>query len=182
MALPTQYEWLNKESGPAMLTEALKLFGTVEALGPLNNPAIIAWAKEIGGNVEKIYKADEIPWCALFIAVIAKRSGNELVKDPLWALNWGTFGVHSDVPMLGDVMVFVRKTADGKKAGHVALYVGEDATSYHVLGGNQSDCVCITRLLKTRLYTSRRPAYQIQAPNIRVVSLASSGKVSVDEA
>lgn len=182
MALTKQYEWLNTESGPKMLIEALKLYGTVEEQGPNNNPVILSWANEIGGSMKNIYIADEIPWCALFIAIVAKRAGKEIVKDPLWAFNWGNFGVHAEVPMLGDVMVFVRKTVDGKKAGHVALYVGEDATSYHVLGGNQSDCVCITRLLKNRLYTSRRPVYTNQPANVRVVALASNGKISTNEA
>jgi hypothetical protein len=35
--------------------------------------------------------------------------------------------------------------------GHVGLYVGEDATHYHVLGGNQANLVSIMRLAKGRL-------------------------------
>lgn len=175
MKLPKQYSWLETESGPKMIVEALKLFDTQEKLGKEDNATIIAWAYEIGGKVEHIYKADSIAWCGLFMAVIAKRAGKTLVVDPLWALNWGTFGTYIEQPMLGDVLVFVRTAADGSKAGHVGLYVGEDETAYHVLGGNQDDKVCIKRILKTRLYTSRRPKYNNLPGNVRIIKLDNTG-------
>lgn len=181
MALDPKYQWLLKEPGPLMIRKSLELFDTAEIQGNANNPVIISWAKEVGGNVQDIYKADEIPWCGLFMAVIAKRSAKQVVKDPLWALNWGTFGKNTDVAMLGDVLVFVRKTSSGKQAGHVGLYVGEDTGCFHVLGGNQSDKVCITRIEKTRLYTARRPSYNVPPKNIRKVLLNSSGQVSSNE-
>jgi uncharacterized protein (TIGR02594 family) len=182
MSLTPEYAWLLNEKGPMMLQKALELYGTKEALGAPNNPTIVAWAQEVGGNVANAYKADEIPWCGLFIAVVAKRSSKQVVKDPLWALNWGTFGVFTDTPMLGDVLVFVRKASEGKQAGHVALYVGEDKDCYHVLGGNQSDAVTITRISKDRLYAARRPKYNIQPANVRQVFLKASGSVSTNEA
>jgi uncharacterized protein (TIGR02594 family) len=181
MAIDPKYQWLAKETGPLMLLKALELYGTTETKGTINNPVILKWAKEIGGSVENVYKADEIPWCGLFMAVIAKRASKQVVKDPLWALNWGTFGTYTNTPMLGDVLVFIRKSSDGKTAGHVALYVGEDTTCYHVLGGNQSDKVCITRIEKTRLYAARRPNYKVQPANVRKIVLSSSGTVSTNE-
>ena len=169
--LPSKYKYLASEPGPKMLVEALKLLGTKEIKGSVNNATIMSWAKEIGGNVEKVYKADEVPWCGLVHAVIALRAGKGVVKDPLWALNWGTFGDYVEEPMLGDTLVFVRTTATGKRAGHVGLYVGEDDTAYHVLGGNQSDSMSITRIAKDRLYTSRRPKYKVMPPNVRRIFL-----------
>jgi uncharacterized protein (TIGR02594 family) len=179
--LPSKYQWISNETGPKMILEALKLFGTIEVPGKGSNPTIIAWAKEVGGNVSDVYKTDEIPWCGLFMAVVAKRTGRALPKDPLWALNWGTFGVKSPDAMFGDTLVFVRKTATGSTAGHVGLYVGEDDSAYHVLGGNQSDQVCFTRLLKNRLYTVRRPNYNIQPSNVRKIILSNSGLISTNE-
>jgi uncharacterized protein (TIGR02594 family) len=143
---------------------------------------IIGWAREIGGRVQDVYKADSIPWCGLFMAVVAKRAGEHPPADPLWALNWGNFGDAADRPMLGDTLVFVRQTTEGKRAGHVAMYVGEDTEAYHTLGGNQSDSVCVTRVAKQRLYATRRPAYHRRPSNIRPVELARAGSLSSNEA
>lgn len=175
--LPTKYRWLASEGAPRMLVEGLKLYGTIETPGTPNNPTIIAWAQEMGNNVADVYKADSIPWCGLFMAIVAKRAGKEVPKSPLWALAWSTFGNHVDVPMLGDVLVFTRQGG-----GHVGLYVGEDDTAYHVLGGNQSDKVSIARIAKTRLYISRRPIYSIAQPsNIRRIILTPDGIISSNE-
>ncbi len=174
--LPTQYQWLSQEDGPKMVLEALTMYATEEVPGPGNNKVIMAWAKEIGGKVEKEYDADAVPWCGLFMAVLAKRTGRQIPVDPLWALNWGTFGVKSPQPMLGDVLTFTRK-----EGGHVALYVGEDSTCYHVLGGNQADAVNIMRIEKKRLYLARRPKYIVQPANVRKIILASNGKISTNE-
>lgn len=181
--LPKQYQWLENEPGPKMLLEGLTHYGCLEIKGKDNNPDITKWANEIGGSVAEVYLSDEIPWCGLFMAICAKRSGYQLPKDPLWALNWGTFGNRQPVAMLGDVLTFIRKTSEGKTAGHVAMYVGEDQAAYHTLGGNQSDCVCITRMPKQRLSMIRRPAFKIAQPkNVRTIMLSSNGKFSTTEA
>lgn len=181
--LPRQYQWLDSETGPKMLLEGLRHYGCLEHKGKDNNPDITSWAKEIGGKVAEVYLSDEIPWCGLFISICAKRAGYDLPKDPLWALNWGTFGTKQAVPMLGDVLTFIRKTSTGATAGHVAMYVGEDDTAYHTLGGNQSDCVCIARMAKERVYAIRRPEFKLGQPkNVRRVMLASNGKLSSNEA
>lgn len=181
--LPKPYQWLAAEPGPKMLLEALREFGTLEVKGDGSNPEIISWAKEIGGTVSDVYKADEIPWCGLFMAICAKRAGYDLPKEPLWALNWGTFGSSQPTAMLGDVLTFIRKTSTGAKAGHVSMYVGEDEAAYHVLGGNQSDCVCITRIDKSRLYAIRRPLFKIGQPaNVRQIFLSATGGLSNNEA
>lgn len=175
MALPAQYTWLSKEPSPRMLVEALKLFGTVETPGTRDNPTILAWAVEVG--LSKTYSHDSIPWCGLFIAVVAKRAGQRVVDSPLWALSWADFGKPTTSAMLGDVLTFKR---DG--GGHVGLYVGEDASAYHVLGGNQLDQVSVTRIAKSRLYRARRPIYNVQPANVRKIVLAANGKLSSNEA
>jgi len=175
--LPSRYGWLAREPGPKMIVEALKLYGTLEAPGSANNPTIVAWAKEVGGEVADVYKADSIPWCGLFMAVVAKRAGKEIPKHPLWALSWSAFGAKSPGPALGDVLVFVRNGG-----GHVGLYVGEDASAFHILGGNQSDRVCITRVAKARLYAASRPLYRVQPANVRPIHLEATGALSLNEA
>jgi uncharacterized protein (TIGR02594 family) len=175
--LPSRYGWLAREPGPKMIVEALKLYGTLETPGSANNPTIVAWAKEVDGEVADAYKADSIPWCGLFMAVVAKRADKEIPKHPLWALSWSAFGAKSPAAALGDVLVFVRNGG-----GHVGLYVGEDASAFHVLGGNQSDRACITRIAKNRLYAARRPLYRIQPANVRPVHLEATGALSLNEA
>ena len=175
--LPSRYAWLAREPGPKMIVEAIKLFGTMEKPGSANNPTIVAWAKEVGGEVADVYKADIIPWCGLFMAVVAKRAGKEPPRHPLWALSWSAFGAKADRPALGDVLVFTRSGG-----GHVCLYVGEDASAFHVLGGNQSDRVCITRIAKARLYAARRPLYRVEPANVRPIRLEATGALSLNEA
>lgn len=158
-----------------MLVEALKLYGTHEAPGEADNPVIIEWAKELG---LADYKRDSTAWCGLFCAICAHRAGKSVPAKPLWALNWKQFGLGVTKPMLGDVLVFSR----GEGFGHVGIYVGEDPSSFHVIGGNQSDQVSITRFDRGRLVAARRPLYSVQPPNVRPVHLAASGELSTNEA
>lgn len=160
-----------------MIVEALKDYGTLEGPGTADNPKIIAWAREVGGEVADLYKADSIPWCGLYMAVIATRAGKEIPKHPLWALSWAAFGAKAQEPALGDVLVFLRQGG-----GHVGLYAGEDEDAFHTLGGNQSDQVNIKRIAKGRLYAARRPAYRTQPANVRRISLAANGALSANEA
>lgn len=177
MKLPTAYAWLDSEPGPNMLLEALKLYGVKETPGAANNPIILDWAKEVGAAD---YKHDSIAWCGLGMSVCAKRAGWEYRPkgNPLWALNWATWGDPVKTPMLGDVLTFKRPGG-----GHVGQYVGEDASAYHVLGFNQGDAVSIVRILKARLYAARRAPWKVAQPaNVRVVKLASTGGLSKNEA
>jgi len=174
-----QYLYDLKTDAPLMIQVGLKLMGILEAPGAVNNPTIMGWAREIGGKVADTYKADSIAWCGLAQAVVCKRANKELVKDPLWALNWNTFGVRVEKgqEMLGDILVFIRNGG-----GHVGLYVGEDATAFHVMGGNQNDSYCITRIAKSRLYGCRRPLYNTPPLGMKKYMLSASGTLSQNEA
>jgi len=174
MTLPAAYAWLNNIEPSRMVVEALELFGTIETPGAGNNPTIMALAREVG--LQAGFTADKIPWCGLFMAVVASRAGKTLPSSPLWALSWSKFGTQGGQPRLGDVLTFKR---DG--GGHVALYIGEDQDSYHVLGGNQSDAVTITRIRKERLYSVRRQ-YQTMPESAVPHVLAASGEISTNEA
>lgn len=175
--LPDDYLWLYDEPGPLMLTEMLRIFGTQEWPEEHNNPVIMRWAHELRLSE---YVADRIPWCGLAMAIVAKRAHKVVPKDPLWALNWREFGVPVTAPMLGDVLV---KNRSG--GGHVTLYVGEDDTSYHCMGGNQDDEVNISRFSKTlpggQSWYVRRPYYVNQPANVRPVHLSARGKLITSE-
>jgi uncharacterized protein (TIGR02594 family) len=170
----SDYNWLSNLSLPKTILEGVKLLGTVETPGPRSNKIILDWAKEVG--VSKSYSDDSIPWCGLFAAVVVKRAGKDVVENPLWARNWSNFGTVSSTPGLGDVLVFVRNGG-----GHVGFYVAEDSTAYHVLGGNQSDAVTITRIVKTRCIGARRPFYTNKPDSVKPYVVRSTGKLSENE-
>jgi uncharacterized protein (TIGR02594 family) len=170
------YDWLKEEKSPRILVQAVKLIGTKEIVGKEHNPIILEWAKEL--ELSKVYTNDEIPWCGLFVAYCCKLAALDVVSKPLWALSWSNWGFEAKEPMLGDVLTFKR---DG--GGHVGIYVGEDKTHYHVLGGNQSNMVNVVRIAKTRLFKARRTLWKIAQPaNVRKVYLEPKGIITTNEA
>ena len=143
MSIPQKYAWLGTIGTlPRTIAVALTLLGTKEVVGRGSNKTIIEWRDELNAAAgvaplaQKVagYSDDDIAWCGLFAAIVVFRAGKAVVKDPLWARHWAKFGTGVAAPGLGDVLVFER---DGG-GGHVGFYVGEDATTFHVLGGNQS--------------------------------------------
>lgn len=162
------YAFLNNEPGPKMLLEALKLYGTTEVPGERSNPVILGWADELAALgtayakwAAEWYDSDAIPFCGLGMAVVAQRANtdNRPERRPperfLSAASWSGWGipVAAADASLGDVLVFTREGG-----GHVGFFVGHDETTYHVLGGNQGDKVCVTRILKSRCAAIRWPA------------------------
>lgn len=171
----SEYAWLTNVTLPKTIKEGIKLLGTVETPGSKSNKIILDWAAEVG--LSKAYSDDSIPWCGLFAAVVAKRAGKEIVENPLWARNWMNFGSAVGTPGLGDVLVFVRNGG-----GHVGFYIAEDDTAYHVLGGNQSDAVTITRISKIRCLGGRRPFYMNRPVSVKPYIVKATGKLSENEA
>lgn len=170
-----KYAYLESIEGtPKVITEALKLYGVQEVVGPKHNPVILGWAKTLGLTQ---YNADEIPWCGLFVAYVVKQAGYNFVANPLWARNWANFGVGVKRAALGDILVFARNGG-----GHVGFYVGEDANCFHVLGGNQSNEVNVTRILKSRCVSIRRCKFATLPKGVKEYHLAASGQVSTNEA
>jgi uncharacterized protein (TIGR02594 family) len=170
-----QYNYLEKELSPKVIVEAIKHDGVAEIVGAKNNPVIMGWAKELG---LKEYINDEIPWCGLFVAKVVKDAGFVPVDKPLWAANWGKFGTKQTQAMLGDVLVFTRPGGN-----HVGFYVGEDASYYHVLGGNQSNKVNVVRIQKSRCTAIRRCDWKVSQPaNVRKIQLSPTGEISTNEA
>jgi uncharacterized protein (TIGR02594 family) len=122
------------------------------------------------------YTSDDIPWCGLFIAHC---TGSQLPQEPLpttplLARSWRKFG-NETTPVFGAVMVFWRGSPQGSQ-GHVAFYWAEDDAAYHVLGGNQSDAVTVTRIAKNRLLGARWPRTAM-APTVGTRKADAGGKV-----
>jgi uncharacterized protein (TIGR02594 family) len=120
------------------------------------------------------------PGADSFAAIVTYRRVKrieEVVKNPLWARNWTKYGVRSAKPGLGDVLVFARGSG-----GHVGFYIAEDKTTYHVLGGNQSNKVCITRISKDRFLAARRPVYKSVPSSVKPYEALTGGALSTNEA
>ncbi|BCJ90373.1 TIGR02594 family protein [Terrihabitans soli] len=92
-----------------------------------------------------------LPWCGDLVetAIRTALPQEKVPANPYLARNWLSFGKLVK-PCLGAIMVF-----DGGKrpppSGHVCFYAGEDATHFHVLGGNQSNAISIMRIDRRRL-------------------------------
>ena len=65
-------------------------------------------------------------------------------------------------------------------SGQVAFYVGEDASTIHVLGGNQSNQISVTRMAKDRFLGARWP--KTDATTTGSVAKAATGAISQNEA
>lgn len=93
------------------------------------------------------FKDDETPWCGAAMAYWMIQCGlpipekGEAVRAKAWA-KWGV----SCGAVLGAIAVFGR---DG--GGHVGILVGQSATHYYILGGNQGNMVSIMPIAKSRL-------------------------------
>lgn len=155
---------------------AANFMGITEKSGTANHPEIMKWAKVVGGQVEKEYTADSIPWCGLFAAIVIASVGVVPVAQPLWARNWVKFGTKLSEPCFGCVMTFTR---DG--GGHVGFYVSEDSSYYHILGGNQSDSVNIVKIAKNRCIGYNWPPGMEKFRVPGRVNKAFTGKISSNE-
>lgn len=163
---------------PTWLTAARAKLGVRETPGPANNPTIMGWAASLGAKVLGIaFNGDATAWCGLFAAKCISEAGLTPPPIAIRAKSWAAWGKPLAAAVLAPGAVLVFERAGG---GHVGFYVGEDATAYHVLGGNQTDAVTITRIAKGRCVARRWPA---GLPVIgKPVLLASLRPLSVNEA
>jgi hypothetical protein len=113
--------------------------------------------------------------------VLALRAGKQVPFEGYARLRAATFanwGVPVKEPMLGDTLVFVRPGGN-----HVAQYIAEDETTYHCMGGNQSDDYNIIRMPKERLSAARRPIYKTGQPaSVKRYFVSPDGIISENEA
>ncbi|QYY33781.1 TIGR02594 family protein (plasmid) [Cupriavidus pinatubonensis] len=137
------------------LQTAFDLIGTRQKPGHGSNEAIIGWTTPLG---ILNYNDDDIPWCGLFVAhcIGSQLPEEALPNAPLLARAWRKFG-REITAQLGAVMVFWRNSPTGT-LGHVGFYWAEDDEAFHILGGNQSDAVSVTRIAKQRLICARWPS------------------------
>jgi uncharacterized protein (TIGR02594 family) len=190
--VPAKWQWITKITGlPQIVQEALKEVGTLEAGGTLNNRKIIGWADEIArcnpttynNWAADWYTQDSVPWCGLFVALVACRSANGKtnrmpVKSYLSSLAWANWGngvswkTNLNNIYCGDVAVFTRTGG-----GHVSVIIGVSKDGKYLLccGGNQDNAVNIKLFPISRLYAVRRPPYSIKPAGAKHIRVATTG-------
>lgn len=172
-------------SDPALpwFQEARRLIGLREAPGPADNPKILDWADDLDVH----FPNDSVPWCGLFVAhcIASTLSSEPLPTNALGARNWARWGAPC-TPTVGSVVIFWRGSRNGWQ-GHVGFYAGEErkgskTTVLHVLGGNQGDQVCVSRIGADRLLGARWPATAPAPTGVGHVVTAQTSVLSTNEA
>lgn len=95
-------------------------------------------------DLKKFLKVDpaQIPWCAYFINSLLEYHGVKSTESGL-ARSYLKFGKNVKLRDIqqGDIVVFKRGNSSWQ--GHVGLFSSRTAKGMYVLGGNQSNKVCI---------------------------------------
>jgi len=156
---------------PSWLAEARKLMGLREIPGPRHESWIVDGWKRLGVGW---FNDDETPWCGLFAAHCIDAAGLPYPSMFPRAKAWASWGKNCQ-PVLGAVVVFSRNGG-----GHVGFLVGESASNWYILGGNQRNEVNIMPLDKSRAIAIRWPAGR--AVGSRRPPAMSGGITSVNEA
>jgi len=163
----------------------MNLLGVKEFAGSRDNPIIIDWAKDEGGDVAKVYTHDSIAWCALFANHTLTKVGLE-GTETLWALDFANPKkwpcLRLDGPAVG---AFAPMLRDG--GGHITIVAGKDQHGNVMgLGGNQSDAVTIAPFAVSRLNKGYWWPAGVPLPDrtgmTHLPVISSSGKISSDEA
>ena len=160
---------------PRWLTAARRNQGVREIAGPRHSATIMGWLSRLKSWI----KDDETPWCGTFVAAMMQEAGLPYPKEFPRAKAWAEYGARllPDRLAPGAILVFSR---DG--GGHVGFYVGEDATFYHVLGGNQGNAVSIVKIAKSRCIATRWPRGEPVIGGPVWPKMAAAAPVSTNEA
>lgn len=168
------------------IAEGRKLLGVHEEI---NESKVLAMWDDAFAAIGAPREADKpiwntggTAWCGGFVAACLARVGLgvRIPKSFPMARSWAKAGTALSKPAYGCVVVFERGTG-----GHVGFVVGKDkAGNLMVLGGNQSNQVCIKPFSKSRVLAYRWCG-QTGAPaegRYDLPVLSSDGKVSTNEA
>jgi uncharacterized protein (TIGR02594 family) len=136
---------------PDWLAEARKHIGEKEIPGARHSSFVMGMLAALGGP----FTDDETPWCGTFVAYCMLKAGHDPVKHWYRAKAWLDWGkpVPISRPCLGALAIYGR---DG--GGHGNFLVGESATHWYGVGGNQSNAVNIMPIAKSRLLGLRWPS------------------------
>ena len=119
--------------------------GVSEIPGSIHNKRIL----EYHAATSWAFGADEVPWCSSFLCWVMREAGVSSTLSAR-ARSWLAWGVPIAHPPIGAVVILSRGRGPQPGAevfdapGHVGLLVGEASSDeILLLGGNQSDRVCV---------------------------------------
>jgi len=135
---------------PRWLEWARSQIGVHEVAGDGDNPQIIRYF-QLSGLTGAPFMDDETPWCAAFVGAALSQTGLSGTHSAaaMSYLKW-TEGKSVELPILGAVAV-LRRDPPKPGLGHVGFVVGADKFQVALLGGNQSDAVCIRKFMRARV-------------------------------
>ena len=164
---------------PKWLEVARTHVGVKEFAGNADNPVIVKFFS-LAGLRGAPFTDDETPWCAAFVGAclaVAGLTGTGSAAARSYEA-W-TGGVKMKSAKLGAIAVLNRQPPK-PGLGHVGFVVGADAHWIDLLGGNQSDMVCVRRFPIARVICFQWPKEEpiaadwINPPLGKVVGLGSS--------
>lgn len=171
--LPSIYDWRGSAHEPPMLVAAVSYLGLQEVPGANHNKVILDMAAALGRKAGIAITDDETPWCGTFMGAVCQLAGGEPPDICVRARSWLDWGEATGMPYRGDVLVFSRPGG-----AHVCQYMAEDATHYHVIGGNQNNAVSVTRIPIVRLLGARRMPGKAAERGLRRLVLRSAAKTA----
>jgi uncharacterized protein (TIGR02594 family) len=139
----------NAVKATGVLATATRFIGMRE---DTNNRQLSAFMAKAGMSIDP----DVSAWCAGFVNAVLHENGmtGTGLTNARSFLNWG---VKTDSPKPGDIVVLWRGSRDGWK-GHVGLFNGFDgAGNVLILGGNQNDQVSVEAFPASRVLGYRTP-------------------------
>jgi uncharacterized protein (TIGR02594 family) len=123
---------------PRWPTIARREIGVREHAGPQHNPRIVEYHRATSLRASN----DETAWCSSFVNWCMQQAQVDGTNHA-GARSWANWGVRLTEPRIGCVAVFKRHVPGNPGAGHVAFFLERRGARIHVLGGNQSNSVCI---------------------------------------
>ena len=133
------------------LDHAWAALGVAETPGPASTATVLAYYRDAG---HPEVRSDDVAWCAAFVGACLERSGKTSTRS-LLARSYLTWGEAIAEPRVGAIAVLSR--GSDPTQGHVGFLVGTSGDTLHLLGGNQSDRVCVQSFDRTRLLALRWP-------------------------
>ena len=142
---------LSKPGDPPWMEVASSEVGVKEYPGNGENPRILEYLRSTNLSAPDSAR-DETPWCSAFANWCVERAGYA-GTDSAWARSWLNWGEAIVKPTHGCIVVLQR----GINMGHVGFYLGVSSGRVRLLGGNQSNEVCVSTFKKSDVLGYRMP-------------------------